>query len=290
MSFSEFLKTQKIVLLDGAIGTELDKRGLMGRARNNLDSPQVVLEIQQEYAHCGCHAITTNTLTMNRIYIETHNVGVSVRDVNRAGAELARQATDNHQYVLGDISSTGQLLEPYGTYKESQLHDAFKEQAEILAEGGVDGFIIETMFDLREAVCAVSACKDNFLLAVIASIAFTTETKGARTIMGDTAEQCAKMLTDAGADVIGANCGDIDPFQMAKVVSLLRSATTLPILAQPNAGRPELVDNQTIFKMAPAPFTEGIAECLRAGARLVGGCCGTTPEHIRAVAGMLDKK
>ena len=290
MSFSEFLKTQKIVLLDGAIGTELDKRGLMGRARNNLDSPEVVLEIQQEYAQCGCHAITTNTLTMNRIYIEAHNVGVSVRDVNRAGAELARKAAGKNQYVLGDISSTGDLLEPYGTYKESQFYDAYKEQAEILAEAGVDGFIIETMFDLREALCAVGACKDNFSLPVIASIAFKTETKGARTVMGNSAEQCAKMLTDAGADVTGANCGDIDPAQMAVVVSLLRSATTLPILAQPNAGKPQLVNNQTVFKMTPALFATGIAECLRAGARLVGGCCGTTPEHIRAVAGILDKK
>ena len=108
--------------------------------------------------------------------------------------------------------------------------------------------------------------------------------------MGDTAEQCTKMLVDAGADVIGANCGDIDPSQMAKVVSLLRSATALPILAQPNAGRPELVDNQTVFKMALAPVAEGISECLHAGAHLVGGCCGTTPEHIRAVAGVLNRE
>jgi len=290
MNFSEFLTTQNIVLLDGAIGTELDKRGIMGRARNNLDSPKIVLEIQKEYAQCGCHAITTNTLTMNRIYIETHNVGVSVQDVNRAGAELARQAVENNQYILGDISSTGQLLEPYGTYKEKQFYDAFKEQAEILAESGVDGFIIETVFDLREAACAVRACRDNLTLPVIASIAFQTETKGARTIMGDTAEKCAQVLADAGADVIGANCGDIDPAQMAKVVSLLRPATKLPILAQPNAGMPELIDSQTVFKMAPAHFAEGIAECLKAGARIVGGCCGTTPEHICAVAGMLDEK
>ncbi len=106
----------------------------MSRGRNNLDAPEAVLQIHQEYARCGCDAITTNTLTMNRIYIETHNVGVCVREVNRAGVELARQAAGKHQYVLGDISSTGQLLEPYGTYKESQFYDAFKEQAEILAE------------------------------------------------------------------------------------------------------------------------------------------------------------
>jgi 5-methyltetrahydrofolate--homocysteine methyltransferase len=192
MDLSEALKTKDIFLLDGAIGTELDKRGLMGRAGNNLDNPKVVLEIHREYVQCGCDAITTNTLTMNRIYIETHNVGVSVQDINRAGAELARQAVDKGQYVLGDISSTGQLLEPYGTYKESQFYDAFEEQAEILAESGVDGFIIETMFDLREAMCALRACKDKRSLPVIVSIAFATEAKGGRTMMGNSAEQCAK--------------------------------------------------------------------------------------------------
>ena len=290
MNLSAALKHKDVILLDGAMGTQLDKRGLMGRASTNLDAPEVVLEIQRQYAQCGCDAITANTLTMNRIYIETHNVGVSVRDVNKAGAELARQAVGEDQYVLGDISSTGQLLEPYGTYKESQFYDAFKEQAEILAEAGVDGFIIETIFDLREAMCALRACKDNFSLPVIASIAFATEEKGGRTMMGDSAEQCAKELTDAGADAIGANCGDLDPAQMAVVVSQLHSATTLPVLAQPNAGRPKLVGDATVFDMEPEAFAQGIAKCLDAGASLVGGCCGTTPEHIHAVADMLKRQ
>lgn len=279
-----------VILLDGAIGTELDKRGLMGRANNNLDAPEVVLEIQREYAACGCDALTTNTLTMNRIYIETHNVGVSVHDVNTAGVELARQAAGRDRFVLGNISSTGQLLEPYGSYSDSQFYDAFKEQAEILAESGVDGFIIETVFDLREAMCALRACKDACSLAVIVSIAFSTEQKGGRTMMGDSAQQCARSLADGGADAIGANCGDIDPAQMAVIVSQFASVTALPILAQPNAGKPRLVADKTVFDMSPAPFAAGIAECISAGARLVGGCCGTSPEHIRDVAEMLTEE
>jgi len=290
MRFSKALENDGIILLDGAIGTELDKRGLMGRAGNNLDAPETVLDIQREYAACGCDALTTNTLTMNRIFIETHNLGVSVRDVNKAGAELARQAAGKDRFVLGNLSSTGQLLEPYGTYKESQFRDAFTEQAGILAESGVDGFIIETVFDLCEALCALRACKENYSLPVIVSIAFSTEEKGGRTMMGDSAEQCAKSLTDAGADVVGANCGDLDPAQTAVIVSYLKSATRLPVLAQPNAGRPRLVGDKTVFEMGPASFAAGIAECLGAGARLVGGCCGTSPEHIRAVAGMLEQK
>jgi 5-methyltetrahydrofolate--homocysteine methyltransferase len=290
MNLLTALHNKDIILLDGAMGTELDKRGLMGRASNNLDAPEVVLQIHREYASCGCDTLTTNTLTMNRIFVETHNVDVSVRDVNYAGAELAKQAAAGNQYVLGDISSTGQLLEPYGTYKEQQFYDAFKEQAEILAEAGVDGFIIETVFDLREALCALRACKDNFPLPAIVSIAFATETKGARTIMGNTAGECAKQLTDTGADVIGANCGELDPVQMAVVVSLLKSGTNVPILAQPNAGKPRLIEDKTVFDMGPASFTVGINKCLQAGARLLGGCCGTTPAHIRAVADMLNRR
>jgi 5-methyltetrahydrofolate--homocysteine methyltransferase len=282
-------KKKDVILLDGAIGTELGKHGLMERARPNLDNPEIVLEIQREYAQCGCDAITTNTLTMNRIYIETHKVGVSVEDANRAGVELARKAAGEGQYVLGNIGSTGQLLEPYGTCKESQFYETFREQARILAESGIDGFIIETMFDLREALCALRACKDKFSLPVIVSIAFSSETKGGRTMMGDSAQQCAKDLTDGGADVVGANCGEIDPAQMAVIVSELKSATSLPVLAQPNAGKPQLVDNETVFKMAPDDFALGISECLSAGAQIVGGCCGTTPEHIRAVAGLLGR-
>ncbi len=147
---------------------------------------------------------------------------------------------------------------PYGSYKESQFYDAFKEQAGVLAEGRVDGFIIETMFDLREALCALRACKENFSLPVIVSMAFTTETKGARTIMGNSAEECVVKLTDSGADVIGANCGDLDPPQMAVVASLLKSATSVPILAQPNPGKPKLVNNQTVFDMSPKDFAAGI--------------------------------
>jgi 5-methyltetrahydrofolate--homocysteine methyltransferase len=287
MGLLQVLKSKPVLLLDGAIGTELDKKGLMARGANNLEDPEAVLEIHAAYARAGCDALTANTLTMNRIYLETHNVGVSVEEVNRAGAELANRSSGCGLYVLGNMSSTGQLLEPYGTYTEGQFYEAFKEQAEILAQASLDGILIETVFDLREALCAVRACKENTSLPVLASIAFAMETKGGRTMMGDTAQQCAEQLTEAGADVVGTNCGDLDPSRMAKVVALLKQATDRPILAQPNAGMPTLVDGNTVFSMEPAEFAEGIAECIQAGAQIVGGCCGTTPEHIRAVRKMV---
>ena len=150
--------------------------------------------------------------------------------------------------------------------------------------------MIESMFDLREALCALRACKEVSPLPVLVSIAFQTNSKGGRTMMGDTAEQCARQLTEIGADAIGANCGDLDPGQMADVVATLRAATDLVIAAQPNAGKPRLIEDRTVFDMAPEPFAKGIAECIEAGARIVGGCCGTTPEHIKAlkklIAGM----
>lgn len=281
--FLQWLDTKRVVLLDGAMGTQLDTVGLMGRGRVNLDAPQAVVEIHRAYLRAGCDAVITNTLTMNRIYLETHGVDVSVREVNQAGVRLAREAAGRDRCVLGDMSSTGQLLEPYGSYKEAQVEETFREQAEVLAEAGVDGFILETMFDLRETLCALRACKAVCPLPAIASIAFQTEKDGGRTMMGDTAGQCARRLADAGADAMGANCGDLDPLQMSRIVALLRVATDLPLVAQPNAGRPQLIGDQTVFNMEPEPFAEGIVACIREGARIVGGCCGTTPAHIEAV-------
>jgi len=290
VEFIDLIRTDNKVLLDGAMGTELDKHGLVSQSHNNLTNPEVVLEIHRAYAESGCHVLITNTLTMNRIYIETHHLNIGVEEVNQAGVQLAKQAAGENHYVLGDISSTGQLLLPYGSYKESQFYDTFREQAGILEEARVDGFIIETMFDLQEALCALRACKDEFSHPVIVSMAFSTETKGGRTIMGNTAVECGTKLTDAGADVIGVNCGDLNPSQMAVVVSMLKSATSLPILAQPNAGKPKLVNNRTLFNMDPKDFATGIAKCLDAGAHLVGGCCGTTPEHIRTLANLLNER
>ena len=289
MGLSNLLENQHAILLDGAMGTQLAERGLSMGGQNNLTNPDQVLGIHEQYSQCGCHILITNTLTMNRNYIETHNLSVDVGEVNLAGAKLAKQAARQDQYILGDISSTGKLLEPYGDISESEVYEAFKEQAAFLAEGGVDGFIIETMLDLREALCALRACKNVAQIPVIVSMAFTTSKNEGRTIMGHSALECAKTLTDAGASVIGANCGDLDPSQMAEVVSVLKEATSLPVLAQPNAGKPKLIRSRTLFDMSPAEFATGISKCLRAGARLVGGCCGTSPLHICTVAELLGK-
>ena len=288
MDLSDFLKNTKPILLDGAMGTQLASFGLGMGGQFSLSHPDVVQKIHRQYIEAGCNILITNTLTMNRIYLESHNLDVDVQEVNLAGAKIAKSVANEGKFVLGDISSTGKMLEPYGDLSEADAFDAFKEQAAALAEGGVDGFIIETVFDLREALCAIRACKDAAALPILASIVFSTHNQGGRTIMGDKAAACASALAEAGASAVGANCGDLDPFQMAQVVSEFRKATSLPVLAQPNAGTPKLVDDQTVFDMSPEDFARGISECLKNGASLVGGCCGTTPTHIRAVADLIE--
>ena len=160
MNLSEFLSSnKKTILLDGAMGTFLDEAGLQMGGETNITHPDAVLAIHRQYVECGVDMIITNTLTMNRLNIESHNVGVDVKEVNLAGVRLAKAAVHEGQHVLGDMGSTGKMLKPYGVLSEDDAFAVFKEQAAILAEGGVDGFIIETMFDLREALCALRACK-----------------------------------------------------------------------------------------------------------------------------------
>jgi 5-methyltetrahydrofolate--homocysteine methyltransferase len=288
MKLSEFLQQSKVLLLDGGMGTQLAKRGLEMGGQNSVSNPEHVLAVHQNYLQAGCNLLITNTLTMNRVYIETHGLGVDVKEVNLAGAQLAKQAIgDGGQYVLGDISSTGKLLQPYGDLSEEAAYETFKEQATYLLEGGVGGFIVETMISLQETLCALRACKAVADLPVIASLSFATTKRGGRTTMGDAAEKCAQALTEAGADAIGTNCGDLTPMEMAEVVATLKGATSLPIAAQPNAGKPRLEGDQTIFDMGPKEFAQGISVCIEAGATLVGGCCGTSPAHIKAVVNTL---
>lgn len=287
MDLATFLAQPTVIVLDGGMGTQLAKRGFPMGGQNCLVNPEAVLAVHTDYIQAGVHVLITNTLTMNRIYVETHNVGVDVKAVNLAGAKLARQAAGPDHYVVGDISSMGKLLEPYGDLKEDAAFETFKEQAAYLLEGGVNGFIIETMIDLNETLCAVRACKAVAAVPVIASLSFATPKRGGRTTMGQSAADCAKALTEAGADVIGTNCGDLTPLQMTDIIAEFRKATTLPLAAQPNAGKPRLEGDQTIFDMGPEEFAQGVAACINAGAQLVGGCCGTSPDHIRAVTAIV---
>jgi len=290
MKLLEYLtKSEEVLLLDGGMGTQLDERGAEMGGLACLNYPEDVLAVHQSYVEQGAKLLITNTLTMNRIYLESTGLDVDVREVNLAGAKLARQAVTGGQYVLGDMSTTGKMLKPFGPLTEEDAFEAYKEQAEVLAEGGVDGFIIETMYDLKETVIAVRACKTVADLPVIASMTFETLKNGGRTIMGNTAEDCAKALTEAGADVIGANCGSLSPLEMAEVVGIMVKSTHVPVAVQPNAGKPRLEGQKAIFDMSPEDFAAGIEACIQNGAKIVGGCCGTSPAHLHAIEPLTAK-
>ncbi len=285
MGIIEKILNRQVVLLDGAMGTELAKRGSEMGGRTNLTDPGHVLAVHRDYIKAGSDILITNTLTMSRINLESHGQGTDIEKVNLEGARLAREAINGSQLVFGDISSTGQFLEPYGDHTEEQFYDNFREQADILARGMVDGFIIETVTDIREAACALKACRDAAFLPVIVSMSFSSSANGGHTMMGNTIEEIAKMAEENGASAVGANCGELDPLEMAELVKLFRRWTSLPVIIQPNAGKPSLQeDGTTVFNMKPQEFSDLLMRCIDNGATLIGGCCGTTPEHISAVA------
>ena len=288
MNLAQLLSdTDKTFLLDGAMGTQLALAGLPMGGKSNITHPDGVFAIHRQYLESGANLIIANTFTMNRVNIESHNIDVDLRRVNLTGVSIARAAAGNDRYVLGDMGSTGKMLKPHGDLAEETAYSAFREQASLLAEGGADGFIVETMFDLREALCALHACRDAGDLPVIVSMSFNTPKNGGRTVMGDSARDCARALSEAGASAVGANCGNLDPLEMARIISWMREVTSLPLVAQPNAGKPRLVEGETLFDMSPADFAAGAHACVLAGAHVVGGCCGTSPAHINALRSVI---
>jgi 5-methyltetrahydrofolate--homocysteine methyltransferase len=283
----------RVLLGDGAMGTQLQQAGLepggCGEAWN-ADAPDRVAAIQQRYADAGSDCLITNTFGANRITLARHEMQTRARELNRAGAEIARRVMGFDRFVLGDIGPSGTILEPLGDMPYEQLFEAFREQAEGLAEGGVDAIIIETMTALDELECAIAAAKTTGL-PVIGSLAFDKVKSGAfHTMMGTTPEQAVDAMVSAGVDIVAANCGTgIDINDYAAIVAAYRARTTKPIMAQPNAGMPELEDDTVTYRETPEMMAEGVWGLVRAGANIIGGCCGTTPEHIRLFRRELDK-
>ena len=282
--FLDAVREGRIIIFDGGMGTQLDARGLHPGPELNVKAPDAVGDVHLSYVEAGADVILTNTIVANRLALARSDEADKVEDYNAAGVRLCKEAAAGRAYVAGDIGSTGQLLAPYGDYSEEEFAEVFTEQAKVLAGGGVDLFIIETMTDPNEAVIAIKACKSISSIPVIASIAFDRTANGPMTMMGNDPESCARMMVAAGADIVGANCGGVTPEDMAGIIARMRAVITLPLVAQPNAGLPELVDGRAEFRMSPEDFAEGTMQCVESGAQLIGGCCGTTPAHIAALA------
>ena len=279
----EKLLGRGLVITDGATGTQLQARGLApGECPDswNLSHATAVEEVARAHVEAGSEIILTNTFRANRQALAGHGLAEKTEEINRSGVEIARRAAAGQAAVFGSMGPSGKMLMA-GEVGEEELRSAFEEQARVLAEAGVEGLALETMTDLAEAKLALAAVRQTGL-PVVVSMVFDSGKEKDRTMMGVTPEQAAEELTAAGADVIGANCGrSIKGF--VPICRRLHSATKRPIWIKPNAGLPEWVEGNVTYPTTPEEFAAFIPALVEAGASFVGGCCGTTPEFIRAI-------
>ncbi len=287
---------ERPLLCDGAMGTQLMIAGLeqgnCGEAWN-LTHPERVLAIQRRYAQAGSECILTNTFGGSRIMLTRHLEGDRVTAINKAGVAIARQAFGNSDgYVIGDIGPFGGLLEPFGDFTETQVRSAFEEQAAALVEGGADAIIIETQTSLEELLIGIKAAQAAGAKCIIGSMAYDVTLDGStfRTMMGVEPEKAAAFMEEQGAHIVALNCGTRMNMQRAlTAVERYKSVTSLPVMVQPNAGQPRLVDMKVVYDETPEQMVQGLPPLLEAGANIVGACCGSTPEHIRTFRKAMDE-
>jgi 5-methyltetrahydrofolate--homocysteine methyltransferase len=280
----------RVVLFDGALGTELMARGLGRGVPPELwkaEKPDLVREVHAAYFEAGADIVSTNSFGGTPLRLAAHGLENRAFTLNRAAARLAREAAPAGRFVAGSLGPTGKFLAPQEPAAEDELAASFAEQARALVEGGVDLFIIETQYDLREALAALRGVRSVSPLPVFVTMTFGATPRGCFTIMGDPAAGSAAALERAGAAAVGANC-TLTSEQMVGCVRALRAATTLPVIAQANAGQPVPRPDGTVFyPQTVDEYVRHVPGLVAAGARIVGGCCGTTPAHVRAMAAAL---
>jgi 5-methyltetrahydrofolate--homocysteine methyltransferase len=284
-SLLEKTRKKKILISDGAWGTFLHKKGLSpGECPElwNVTRRSDVLEIAASYIKAGADMILTNSFGGSPFKLEHYGLKDRTRELNRAAAEISREAAGTDRLVLGSMGPTGVVL-MMGEVPEQEIYDGFSLQAGALKEGGIDAICIETMSALDEACIAVKAAKETTGLEIACTMTFEKTLSGEyRTMMGVSPKEMVGALKDAGADVIGTNCGNgFD--QMIEIVKEIREADAeIPVLVHANAGRPVLKDGDTFFPETPLAMASKLGSLIASGADIVGGCCGTTPEHIKA--------
>ena len=289
----EALKKKSTLISDGAWGTFLHEKGLKGDECPeswNLSRPDDVYDIALSYVKSGADTILTNSFGGSRFKLDAYGLGDQCYEINKAAAEISRRAAASEVLVLGSIGPTGKLL-LMGDVSETELYDAFKCQAQALADGGADAIIIETMSDIGEAVIAVKAAKENTSLEVICTMTYDyTPAEEYRTMMGVSPTDSIKPLLDAGADILGANCGN-GTAGMIEIIKEMRSANKdIPLLVHANAGLPIIENGKSIFPESPEEMSRQMIDLLDAGANIVGGCCGTTPAHIESIVKIIRYK
>ncbi len=283
---SQMVTNQSTVLSDGAWGTNLQYKGLeAGECPEawNLNHPELVEEVARDFINAGAQLVKTNSFGGNRIKLEQHDLGEKTSEINRLAAEISKKAAGDEVLVMASIGPTGKMLIT-GEVTEEDLYDIFKQQALALEQGGADLILVETMSDLEEARIAVQAAKDNTALEIACTMTFEKTVEGNyRTMMGIGPADMFPVIPDAGASFIGANCGNgIE--RMIDVVRVIRNVNTdLPVVIHANAGMPVYEEGKTIFPETPDEMASFVPDLVQAGANIIGGCCGTTPEHIKKI-------
>ena len=276
---------------DGGMGTQLIARGMQSGECGmlwNLNRASDIREVHEAYRQAGCNLVTTNSFGGTASVLGRHGMQDRVAELNRAAAALAREAAGDAAWVLGDVGPFGDFLDPYGDMLPEELQPIFRAQIEALLAGGADAILVETMVDPAEVEVGVAAAREvSSTVPVIATYAFQKSPQGAfHTIMGTTVEQAVERALAAGANIVGANCGTAlgldDYVELAR--QLVAAAGTAPVILQPNAGAPRTVGEETVYDATPEQMAATAAALVAAGVRIVGGCCGTTPAHLAAMA------
>jgi 5-methyltetrahydrofolate--homocysteine methyltransferase len=286
------LRDGPVVIADGGIGTMLMTRGLApGDApeRLTLSRPAIIEEVARLYVEAGAEIVTTNTFGGSPLRLRMAGLEAEVDRVNREAVAAARRAAGSGAWVSGSVGPTGHLLRPYGDADPGEVAEGFLVQVAALAEAGVDLFCIETMTDLEEARLAVVAARRAAGgRPVAATMTFEPTRRGFFTVMGVSIPQAAAALLEAGADIVGSNCGN-GSATMVEVARQFRAATRAPVLIQSNAGLPETRDGALVYPETPDVFAESVRPMVDAGVAIIGGCCGTTPDHVRAMREVLGR-
>jgi len=274
------------LLLDGAMGSILISKGITGGEAPelwNFKHPDIIRDIHRAYYDAGSDVACANTFGASSIKLKKMGVTRSVEDINRAGVKIAREVCGNGQYVAGDLGSLGDLLEPMGPVSLNQAVDCFAQQAGFLEDEGVDVFLIETIFDINIAFAAIKAVRSVSKKPIFCSLTFKKMKKGFFTIFGSSPKDSMKLLADAGASAVGANCS-MGSATMIDLALEIKNNVPVPVIIQPNAGLPETTKNNTIFYPEDEIFfSNNIKKIKELGVEIVGGCCGTTPEYIKKI-------